>query len=90
VNFLEAAPATRALLSLALGFWQWLAGRQFPLHQRIADASPAPAVSLLKPFKGCDATTAESTEWRGEKMRLRRDGTLVEEKRPARQPRFPR
>ena len=62
VNFLEAALGTLALLSLALGLWQWFAARRFPLHQRVADSSPAPAVSLLKPLKGCDATTAESLQ----------------------------
>ena len=48
-----------ALLSLALTVWQWLAARRFPLHQRVTDASFAPAVTLLKPLKGCDETTAD-------------------------------
>ena len=50
---------TLALLSLALTVWQWLAARRFPLHQRVADKSFAPAVTLLKPLKGCDETTAD-------------------------------
>ena len=50
---------TLALLSLALTVWQWLAARRFPLHQRVADTSFAPAVTLLKPLKGCDETTAD-------------------------------
>jgi len=60
VNFLEATLATLALLSLALALWQWLAARRFPLHQRVGDLSFAPAITLLKPLKGCDATTVES------------------------------
>jgi ceramide glucosyltransferase len=49
-----------ALLSLALTLWQWLVARRFPLHQRLPEASlpnPLPAVTLLKPLKGCDPAT---------------------------------
>jgi ceramide glucosyltransferase len=50
-----------AVLSFALLLWQWLAARRFPLHQRITTASnvgnPPPAVTLLKPLKGCDEST---------------------------------
>ena len=53
-------PAVLALLSLALALWQWLAARRFPLHRRAADLSFSPAITLLKPLKGCDETTAES------------------------------
>jgi len=60
VNFLVATFAALALLSLALTLWQWLAARRFPLHQRVTDSSLAPAITLLKPLKGCDATTAKS------------------------------
>lgn len=60
MNFFNAIPAALALLSLALTLWQWLAARRFPLHQRAADSSFAPAVTLLKPLKGRDATTADS------------------------------
>jgi len=49
--------AILALLSLALTLWQWLAARRFPLHRRVADKSFAPALTLLKPLKGCDAAT---------------------------------
>ena len=35
---------------------------QFPLHQRTSDLSFAPAITLLKPLKGCDDTTAESLQ----------------------------
>jgi ceramide glucosyltransferase len=77
VNFLEATLAALALLSLALALWQWLAARRFPLHQRVTEPSstPAcpdeaptlaaerrPAITLLKPLKGCDATTVESLQ----------------------------
>jgi ceramide glucosyltransferase len=46
-----------ALLSFALLIWQWLAARRFPLHERTSDRSFAPAVTVLKPLKGCDAAT---------------------------------
>ena len=51
-----------ALLSLLLAFWQWVAAWQFPLHERIKDASFTPAVTLLKPLKGCDEKTLECLE----------------------------
>jgi ceramide glucosyltransferase len=46
-----------ALLSLGLTLWQWLVARRFPLHQRAAEFAPEPAVTLLKPLKGCDPAT---------------------------------
>lgn len=46
-----------ALLSFILTLWQWVAGRRFPLHQRVADTSFAPGVTLFKPLKGCDEFT---------------------------------
>jgi len=46
-----------ALLSLALTLWQWFAAWRFPLHQRVADRSWTPALTLLKPLKGRDAET---------------------------------
>ena len=60
MNFPEATLAALALLSVALTLWQWLAARRFPLHRRVTDLSFTPAITLLKPLKGCDATTAES------------------------------
>ena len=54
--------AILALLSLALVFWQWLAAVRFPLHRRIDKPSMAPDVTLLKPLKGCDDTTAASLQ----------------------------
>ena len=42
--------------------WQWLAARSFPLHQKTAANDFAPAVSLLKPLKGCDETTEVSLQ----------------------------
>ena len=62
MNFLEATFAALALLSVALVFWQWLAAARFPLHQRVTDLSFAPAITLLKPLKGCDVTTAGSLQ----------------------------
>lgn len=57
LNFILAA---LAVLSGALLIWQWLAARKFPLHRKIAVPGFAPAVSILKPLKGCDDTTAAS------------------------------
>jgi ceramide glucosyltransferase len=62
VNFTNAIFAGFAFLSLALVFWQWLAARRFPLHRRVTPSTPAPGVSLLKPLKGCDETTAGSLQ----------------------------
>ena len=62
MNSTNAIFAVLALLSLALALWQWLAARRFPLHRRVAETGFAPAISLLKPLKGCDATTTESLQ----------------------------
>jgi ceramide glucosyltransferase len=62
VIVLNSIFAALAVLSLALGLWQYLAARKFPLHQRIADPAFSPAISILKPLKGCDATTADSLQ----------------------------
>jgi ceramide glucosyltransferase len=62
VIFLNSIFAALAVLSIALMFWQYFAGRKFPLHRRIADPAFAPAISILKPLKGCDTTTAESLQ----------------------------
>ena len=62
MNFPETTLAVLALLSLALVSWQWLAVVQFPLHQRAADLSFAPGITLLKPLKGCDDTTVGSLQ----------------------------
>ena len=57
---LNAILAALALLSFGLVLWQWLAACRFPLHQRQPPAAVPPAISLLKPLKGCDATTRDS------------------------------
>jgi ceramide glucosyltransferase len=62
VNFINATFAGLALLSLALALWQWLVARRFPLHRRVVKSSFAPDVTLLKPVKGCDETTADSLQ----------------------------
>ena len=62
MNILNFIFAVLAILSLALALWQWLAARRFPLHRRVADISFVPAITLLKPLKGCNATTAESLQ----------------------------
>jgi len=60
VNLLNTIFFALALLSQAIAVWQWLAARKFPLHRKTADPVFAPAISLLKPLKGCDETTAAS------------------------------
>jgi len=60
VNFLDPIAAALAGLSLALGLWQWVAARRFPLHRRAAADGFAPGISILKPLKGGDETTADS------------------------------
>ncbi len=48
------------MLSFVLLVWQWLAARRYPLHERIADSAFAPPVTVLKPLKWVDSTTADS------------------------------
>ncbi len=48
-----------ALLSFALLLWQWLVARRFPLHQRMPAHSFPPAVTFLKPLKGCEPSTED-------------------------------
>ncbi|MGH7942892.1 MAG: glycosyltransferase [Limisphaerales bacterium] len=55
-------PAAFAVFSFALVLWQFFAARKFPIHKRIADPAFSPPVSILKPLKGCDATTPDSLE----------------------------
>jgi len=62
VNALDIIFGTLALLSFALLLWQWIAAVRFPLHRRIAHPGFAPAITLFKPLKGCDDTTAASLE----------------------------
>ncbi|MCS7338931.1 MAG: glycosyltransferase [Verrucomicrobiae bacterium] len=49
-----------ACLSFVLLLWQWLVARRFPLHRRVSDESFTPGVTLLKPLKGMDETTADN------------------------------
>jgi ceramide glucosyltransferase len=49
-----------AFLSLVLLLWQWFVAIRFPLHQRVENSVFSPAVTLLKPLKGCDPTTEAS------------------------------
>ena len=56
--------ATLAALSVFIGLWQFIAALRFPLHRRAAPLATLPAVTLLKPLKGCDAETAAClTSW---------------------------
>jgi ceramide glucosyltransferase len=52
-------------MSCGLVVWQLFAARSFPLHKRVSDAAVkafTPGISILKPLKGCDDTTADSLE----------------------------
>lgn len=51
-----------ALLAFAVVTWQFIAAMRFPLHRRASDPSFTPAVSILKPLKGCDAFTRTCLE----------------------------
>ena len=62
MNFLNVILGALAALSSGLALWQWLVARKFPLHEKIAVENFAPAISILKPLKGCDATTRESLQ----------------------------
>jgi ceramide glucosyltransferase len=62
VNVVNTILGVFAVLSFALLTWQWIAARKFPLHQRTAITGFTPALTILKPLKGCDATTAASLE----------------------------
>ena len=62
MHFLNLTLAALAVLSCLILFWQWLAARKFPLHQKNAVTGFAPAVSILKPLKGCDDSTATSLQ----------------------------
>jgi ceramide glucosyltransferase len=54
--------ALLAFISLAITVWQWWVARRFPLHRRVADLGHAPAVTVLKPLKGCDTETHRCLE----------------------------
>ncbi|MBC8002860.1 MAG: glycosyltransferase [Opitutaceae bacterium] len=47
--------STLAWISFGITLWQWWLARRFPLHQRAVNLSFSPAVTILKPLKGCDA-----------------------------------
>ncbi len=46
-----------AVLSAGLNLWQWWLARRFPLHVPVPTPGGSPAVSLLKPLKGCERDT---------------------------------
>ena len=54
---LNGIMAALAVLSFAITLWQWVVARRFPIHGRATDLSFAPAVTVLKPLKGCDEFT---------------------------------
>jgi ceramide glucosyltransferase len=51
--------AALALTSVGLVLWQWWLGMRFPLHRAPLPLQPRPAVTLLKPLKGCDEHTEQ-------------------------------
>jgi ceramide glucosyltransferase len=51
-----------ALLAFAVVTWQFIAAMRFPLHRRASDPSFTPAVSIMKPLKGCDTFTRTCLE----------------------------
>ena len=61
-----------AVLSLGLMLWQWCVAWRFPLHRRLSAPSFCPALTLLKPLKGCDEMTEDclrswlAQEYRGQ------------------------
>ena len=50
--------ASLAALSLGLTLWQVVMAWRFPLHRRSVRNGFAPAITILKPLKGCDAETS--------------------------------
>lgn len=69
---LPSVLAGLAALSFALGIWQWIAGRRFPIWRTEGNTEFFPNISVLKPLKGADAETEKcleswfSQEYRGE------------------------
>src|SRR5688572_29727283 len=52
------------VISLCLHLWQRIVAVCFPLHQRIKATDFSPAVTLLKPLKGCDSQSSRClTSW---------------------------
>jgi ceramide glucosyltransferase len=48
-----------ATISVGLTLWQVTVAARFPLHRRIGEPKFTPAISVLKPLKGCDIKTRE-------------------------------
>jgi ceramide glucosyltransferase len=49
-------------LSVGLNLWQWVAGLLFPIRRTETCKEFSPAISVLKPLKGCDAETESCLE----------------------------
>jgi ceramide glucosyltransferase len=62
VQLLNLTLAGLAALSGFLMLWQWSAARKFPLHEKSGTDAFAPGITILKPLKGCDDTTAASLQ----------------------------
>jgi ceramide glucosyltransferase len=54
---LNTSLAILTALSFGLTLWRWLVSLRFPLHRRMVVATALPALTLVKPLKGCDPDT---------------------------------
>ncbi len=79
--FLVLCLAARIILTFDLQ--RRLMGNSEPSPPKLSFAWLAPVKDLLQVLLWAAAFLGSTVEWRGEKMRLRRDGTLVRSKRPA-------
>jgi hypothetical protein len=69
-----------ACLLIRIGLAQNLQRRFTPGDNNLAPPWLVPVKDLLQAAVWLGAFIGNTVEWRGQKMRLRRDGTLVEEK----------
>jgi ceramide glucosyltransferase len=80
LNALCAPLAALALLLIRIVIAQNLQRRFMPSREKLAPPWLVPVKDLLQAAVWMGAFLGNTVEWRGQKMRLRRDGTLVEEK----------
>jgi ceramide glucosyltransferase len=72
--------AALALLLVRIVIAQNLQHRSMQSHDNLAPPWLVPVKDLLQAGVWLGAFLGNTVEWRGQKMRLRRDGTLIEEK----------
>jgi ceramide glucosyltransferase len=75
-----AALAALALLLIRIVIAQNLQRRFSPARGNLAPPWLVPVKDLLQAAVWLGAFLGNTVEWRGQKMHLRRDGTLIEEK----------